>query len=157
MEMTQESPVQIENAAPKQPALPPVQKENAAPMQPALPSVQKENAAPMQPELPPVQKENAGQKEETLPPVTKPSLCSKTTFPDRLKVPKAFKYPERYTSPTDQMMSPVSKRLFGNGRIRKPATADATAATAPLPPSGNPPKPVKIQPQASRNLISIDT
>nr|GMC59468.1 WAS/WASL-interacting protein family member 1 [Ipomoea batatas]GMC67355.1 WAS/WASL-interacting protein family member 1 [Ipomoea batatas] len=93
-----------------------------------------------------------------MPPVTKPSLCSKTTFPDRLKVPKAFKYPERYTSPTDQMMSPVSKRLFGNGRIRKPATAAvATAATAPLPPSGNPPKPVKIQPQASRNLISIDT
>nr|GMC57043.1 WAS/WASL-interacting protein family member 1 [Ipomoea batatas]GMC62210.1 WAS/WASL-interacting protein family member 1 [Ipomoea batatas] len=80
MEMTQESPVQIENAAPKQPALPPVQKENAA---------------PKQPELPPVQKENAAQKEETLPPVTKPSLCSKTTFPDRLKVPKAFKYPER--------------------------------------------------------------
>ncbi|XP_019185208.1 PREDICTED: WAS/WASL-interacting protein family member 1 [Ipomoea nil] len=147
MEMTQESPVQKENAAPKQPALPPVQNENAAAKQPALP---------------PVHNENTAQKQQTLPPpLTKPSLCSKTTIPDRLKVPKAFKYPERYTSPTDQMMSPVSKRLFGNGRTRKPATAAvAAAATAPLPPSGNPPKPVKIQPQtlsSSPNLISIDT
>lgn len=50
----------------------------------------------------------------------------------------------RYTSPTDQMMSPVSKRLFGNGRSRKAA---ATAAV-PLPPSGNPHKALKTQPQA---------
>ncbi|XP_038700908.1 uncharacterized protein LOC119997793 [Tripterygium wilfordii] len=32
--------------------------------------------------------------------------------PERLKVPKAFKYPERYRSPTDLMMSPVSKGLL---------------------------------------------
>ncbi|KAH7848110.1 hypothetical protein Vadar_033907 [Vaccinium darrowii] len=38
--------------------------------------------------------------------------------PDRLTVPKAFKYPERYTSPTDQMMSPISKGLLA--RSRKP-------------------------------------
>ncbi|XP_022741583.1 uncharacterized protein LOC111293107 [Durio zibethinus] len=36
----------------------------------------------------------------------------KTCTPDRLKVPKAFKYPERYRSPTDSMMSPVTKGLL---------------------------------------------
>ncbi|CAK9186010.1 unnamed protein product [Ilex paraguariensis] len=51
----------------------------------------------------------------------------KTGSPYRLKVPKAFKYPERYTSPTDHMMSPVSKGLLA--RSRKPA--------AHLPPSRN--------------------
>ncbi|XP_009596921.1 uncharacterized protein LOC107781294 [Nicotiana tabacum] len=52
--------------------------------------------------------------------------------PDRLKLPKPFKYPERYTSPTDQMMSPVSKRLL-IGRNRKASTL------LPLPPSKNRP------------------
>ncbi|KAK9671348.1 hypothetical protein RND81_12G023800 [Saponaria officinalis] len=41
-----------------------------------------------------------------------PALCT----PDRLKVPKPFKYPERYTSPTDHMMSPISKGLLARSR-----------------------------------------
>ncbi|KAL1338215.1 hypothetical protein HN51_032901 [Arachis hypogaea] len=36
----------------------------------------------------------------------------KPVTPDRLRVPKAFKYPERYTSPTDLMVSPVTKGLL---------------------------------------------
>ncbi|KAF3444860.1 hypothetical protein FNV43_RR14553 [Rhamnella rubrinervis] len=40
----------------------------------------------------------------------------KTVTPDRLKVPKAFKYPERYTSPTDLMVSPVTKGLQARSR-----------------------------------------
>ncbi|XP_027078908.1 uncharacterized protein [Coffea arabica] len=53
----------------------------------------------------------------------------KSVTPSRLKVPKAFKYPERYTSPTDLMMSPVSRGLLA--RSRKPG--------ALLPPSKNQP------------------
>ncbi|CAH9090891.1 unnamed protein product [Cuscuta europaea] len=73
-----------------------------------------------------------------------PSLQPRTpaAVPARLKVPKPFKYPERYTSPTDQMMSPVSKRLLGDGRTRK-AVAAAAAAAAPGPLL--PPKPLKIK------------
>ncbi|XP_062106494.1 uncharacterized protein LOC133817886 [Humulus lupulus] len=44
----------------------------------------------------------------------------KPTTPDRLNVPKAFKYPERYRSPTDSMMSPVTKNLLA--RTRKGAS-----------------------------------
>ncbi|KAM6573005.1 hypothetical protein CsatA_017085 [Cannabis sativa] len=51
----------------------------------------------------------------------------KPTTPDRLNVPKAFKYPERYRSPTDSMMSPVTKNLLA--RTRKGASL--------LPPSKN--------------------
>ncbi|KAK8565992.1 hypothetical protein V6N13_021062 [Hibiscus sabdariffa] len=40
----------------------------------------------------------------------------KTCTPDRLKVPKAFKYPERYRSPTDSMMSPVTKGILARNR-----------------------------------------
>ncbi|CAH9092583.1 unnamed protein product [Cuscuta epithymum] len=80
---------------------------------------------------PQAQKENAV---PTLQPL------SPAAVPARLKVPKPFKYPERYTSPTDQMMSPVSKRLLGDGRTRK-AVAAAAAAAAPRPLL--PPKPVK--------------
>ncbi|GMY12902.1 Hydroxyproline-rich glycoprotein family protein [Fagus crenata] len=40
----------------------------------------------------------------------------KPTTPERLKVPKAFKYPERYRSPTDSMMSPVTKGLLARSR-----------------------------------------
>ncbi|KAJ4975040.1 hypothetical protein NE237_008214 [Protea cynaroides] len=36
--------------------------------------------------------------------------------PDRLQVPEAFKYQERYKSPTDFMMSPVSKGLLARSR-----------------------------------------
>ncbi|KAL5582161.1 hypothetical protein UlMin_014603 [Ulmus minor] len=40
----------------------------------------------------------------------------KPNTPDRLKVPKAFKFPERYRSPTDSMMSPVTKGLLARSR-----------------------------------------
>ncbi|GAB2228660.1 hypothetical protein Droror1_Dr00022783 [Drosera rotundifolia] len=36
--------------------------------------------------------------------------------PVKLKVPKAFKYPERYMSPTDHMISPVSKGILTRTR-----------------------------------------
>ncbi|EOA32930.1 hypothetical protein CARUB_v10016256mg [Capsella rubella] len=36
--------------------------------------------------------------------------------PDRLRVPIAFKHPERYRSPTDAMMSPVTKGLLARSR-----------------------------------------
>ncbi|XAR71296.1 hypothetical protein NMG60_11028493 [Bertholletia excelsa] len=45
--------------------------------------------------------------------------CISGATPDRLKVPKALKYPERYTSPTDLMVSPISKGLLARSR-RKP-------------------------------------
>ncbi|XP_042498999.1 uncharacterized protein LOC122077202 [Macadamia integrifolia] len=50
--------------------------------------------------------------------------------PDPLKVPEAFKHQERYKSPTDFMMSPVSKGLLA--RSRKTGSH--------LPPAENPPK-----------------
>ncbi|XP_043707222.1 uncharacterized protein LOC122656672 [Telopea speciosissima] len=50
--------------------------------------------------------------------------------PDPLKVPEAFKYQERYKSPTDFMMSPVSKGLLARSR--------KTGAHLPL--AENPPK-----------------
>ncbi|KAG9140102.1 hypothetical protein Leryth_021126 [Lithospermum erythrorhizon] len=40
----------------------------------------------------------------------------KTGTPDRLKVPKAFKFAERYTSPTDLMMSPITKGLLARSK-----------------------------------------
>ncbi|KAK9231876.1 hypothetical protein WN943_022117 [Citrus x changshan-huyou] len=47
-----------------------------------------------------------------------PQESRKTNTPDRIKVPKAFKYPEsaRYRSPTDSMMSPVTKGLLARHR-----------------------------------------
>ncbi|CAN4079463.1 unnamed protein product [Withania somnifera] len=75
--------------------------------------------------------------EPKTPPLNRPTIAllnssiKSENTPDRLKVPKPFKYyPERYTSPTDQMMSPVSKRLL-IGRSRKASTL--------LPPSQNRP------------------
>ncbi|KAK6129140.1 hypothetical protein DH2020_037118 [Rehmannia glutinosa] len=49
---------------------------------------------------------------------TQPLTCNsgKIGTPDRLKVPKAFKYPERYTSPTDQIMSPVTRGILARSR-----------------------------------------
>ncbi|KAI3799133.1 hypothetical protein L1987_34423 [Smallanthus sonchifolius] len=44
---------------------------------------------------------------------------AKIATPDRLTVPKAFKYPEMYKSPTDQIMSPVSKGLLARTKSRK--------------------------------------
>lgn len=40
----------------------------------------------------------------------------KSGTPNRLKLPIAFKYPERYTSPTDLMISPISKGLLARTR-----------------------------------------
>ncbi|XP_062029590.1 uncharacterized protein LOC133745519 [Rosa rugosa] len=57
----------------------------------------------------------------------------KTITPDRLKVPKAFKFPERYTSPTDMIMSPVTKGLLARNR----------KGTSLLPPSKNLLKPTQ--------------
>ncbi|KAJ8546228.1 hypothetical protein K7X08_018811 [Anisodus acutangulus] len=74
--------------------------------------------------------------EPKTPPINRPAIVLPNSpiksgnTPERLKVPKPFKYPERYTSPTDQMMSPVSKRLL-IGRSRKTSTL--------LPPSKNRP------------------
>ncbi|KAK4417593.1 hypothetical protein Salat_2172000 [Sesamum alatum] len=47
-----------------------------------------------------------------------PPICNtgKNGTPDRLKLPKAFKYPERYTSPTDQMMSPATRGILARSR-----------------------------------------
>ncbi|KAL9242494.1 hypothetical protein vseg_016486 [Gypsophila vaccaria] len=66
-----------------------------------------------------------------------PGLCT----PDRLKLPKPFKYPERYTSPTDHMMSPISKGLLARTRRGR--------AGALLPPSITPSKIHELQPQAT--------
>ncbi|XP_050380915.1 uncharacterized protein LOC126798117 [Argentina anserina] len=57
----------------------------------------------------------------------------KITTPDRLKVPKAFKFPERYTSPTDKIMSPVTKGLLARNR----------KGSSLLPPSKNMLKPTQ--------------
>ncbi|KAL8471745.1 hypothetical protein ACS0TY_029110 [Phlomoides rotata] len=67
--------------------------------------------------------------EETTP-LTPPPAAAKTPTPDRLKVPKPFKYPERYTSPTDQMMSPVTRGIL----------AISKKGSKLLPPSVNQPK-----------------
>ncbi|XP_075515647.1 uncharacterized protein LOC142550304 [Primulina tabacum] len=60
-------------------------------------------------------------------PKSRSPICSgrKTGTPDRLKVPKAFKYPERYKSPTDQMISPVTRGILARtktGRKLLPPT-----------------------------------
>lgn len=64
--------------------------------------------------------------------------CKPATTPDRLKVPKAFKYPERYRSPTDLMMSPVSRGLLARSR----------KSHVVLPPH-------KIQPQGPQPLLKF--
>ncbi|KAL7190604.1 hypothetical protein ACSBR2_022812 [Camellia fascicularis] len=75
----------------------------------------------------PIQSENTHSDSKCTPPQThrtdqnsQNSGNGTGTMPNRLTVPKAFKYPERYTSPTDLMMSPVSKGLLA--RTRKPGT-----------------------------------
>ncbi|KAJ9173197.1 hypothetical protein P3X46_016360 [Hevea brasiliensis] len=57
----------------------------------------------------------------------------KGSTPDRLKVPKAFKYPERYRSPTDLMVSPITKGLLARNR-------KGDGAGGLLPPSMNQPR-----------------
>ena len=54
----------------------------------------------------------------------------KSSAPYHLQVPKAFKFPERYRSPTDLMISPITKGLLArNGK-----------GGALLPPSLNQPR-----------------
>ncbi|KAH9607254.1 hypothetical protein KSS87_014412 [Heliosperma pusillum] len=55
--------------------------------------------------------------------------CKPLATPDRLSVPKPFKYPERYTSPTDQIMSPISKGLLGKTRRGRAATRLSPSVT----------------------------
>ncbi|CAN7093593.1 uncharacterized protein LOC103840265 [Brassica rapa] len=43
-------------------------------------------------------------------------LMKKIVTPDRLRVPVAFKHPERYRSPTDAMMSPITQGLLARSR-----------------------------------------
>ncbi|KAI7729622.1 hypothetical protein M8C21_003916 [Ambrosia artemisiifolia] len=50
------------------------------------------------------------------------SGSGKIGTPNRLSVPKAFKYPEMYKSPTDQIMSPVSKGLLARTKSLKSST-----------------------------------
>ncbi|XP_065855288.1 uncharacterized protein [Euphorbia lathyris] len=69
----------------------------------------------------------------------------KTNTPDRLQVPKAFKYPERYRSPTDLMVSPVTKGILA--RNRKVASL--------LPPSINHPKVQDVGPEVVSFKIEI--
>ncbi|KAF3654246.1 putative serine carboxypeptidase-like 25-like [Capsicum annuum] len=75
--------------------------------------------------------------EPKTPPLNRPTIVlpnspiKSENTPDRLKVPKPFKYPERYTSPTDQMMSPVSKRLL-IVRSRKASTLLPPSKDRPL-------------------------
>ncbi|XVF16753.1 hypothetical protein REPUB_Repub10bG0059400 [Reevesia pubescens] len=72
----------------------------------------------------PIESENAGLENKTPSQNEKIDLNSqdsgkdlrKPCTPDRLNVPKAFKYPERYRSPTDSMMSPVTKGLLARNR-----------------------------------------
>ncbi|XP_073128896.1 uncharacterized protein [Henckelia pumila] len=69
---------------------------------------------------------------QTTSPKSPSPICSgrKTGTPERLKVPKAFKYPERYTSPTDQMISPVTRGILARSKMGRKL----------LPPSTNQPK-----------------
>ncbi|CAI9109842.1 OLC1v1009753C1 [Oldenlandia corymbosa var. corymbosa] len=70
---------------------------------------------------------------EVIKPQKPASNILKPVTPDRLKVPKAFKYPERYTSPTDLMMSPISRGLLA--RSRKTTAPVPLSLPLPLPPS----------------------
>ncbi|KAL2499871.1 hydroxyproline-rich glycoprotein family protein [Abeliophyllum distichum] len=72
------------------------------------------------PKTPTIQTENSIRDQNTPPPNQKSQtrICNsgKTGTPDRLNVPKAFKYPEKYTSPTDRLMSPVTRVLLARSR-----------------------------------------
>ncbi|PWA48035.1 hypothetical protein CTI12_AA494620 [Artemisia annua] len=47
------------------------------------------------------------------------SPASNTSVPSPLIVPKAFKYPEMYASPTDSIISPVSKDILARTKSKK--------------------------------------
>ncbi|KAF5791966.1 hypothetical protein HanRHA438_Chr09g0412561 [Helianthus annuus] len=58
--------------------------------------------------------------DQTSPPTTPPAPPpSTTTAPTPLVVPKPFKHPEMYMSPTDSIMSPVSKGIFARTKSKK--------------------------------------
>ncbi|KAI3784907.1 hypothetical protein L1987_44015 [Smallanthus sonchifolius] len=65
-------------------------------------------------------------------PPTTPRLNSQapTAAPTPLIVPKAFKYPEMYMSPTDSIMSPVSKGLLARTRSKKSSRQLRNSATS---------------------------
>ncbi|XP_011009399.1 PREDICTED: uncharacterized protein LOC105114531 isoform X4 [Populus euphratica] len=70
----------------------------------------------------------------------------KSSAPYRLQVPKAFKFPERYRSPTDLMISPITKGLLA--RNRKDG--------ALLPPSLNQPKVQDVEVQGEVAAFKIE-
>ncbi|PIN14542.1 hypothetical protein CDL12_12838 [Handroanthus impetiginosus] len=89
------------------------------------PTFDAENKTPNQLNTPPPQNQTKTEK-------TQSPICNsgKNGTPDRLKVPKAFKYQERYTSPTDQMVSPITRGILARSR----------KGSKLLPPSLNQPK-----------------
>ncbi|CAA7038612.1 unnamed protein product [Microthlaspi erraticum] len=67
-------------------------------------------------ESPPLLLSEAGPDHESPPRVSTNEPMKKIVTPDRLRVPVAFKHPERYRSPTDAIMSPVTKGLLARSR-----------------------------------------
>ncbi|XP_076891561.1 uncharacterized protein LOC143543009 [Bidens hawaiensis] len=80
---------------------------------------------------------------------TPASGSAKIGTPNRLTVPKAFKYPEMYKSPTDQIMSPVSKGLLAKSKSMK--------SSARLPPSAAPKQEHKGQGSRFQDLGALKT
>ncbi|KAI3722466.1 hypothetical protein L2E82_33505 [Cichorium intybus] len=74
---------------------------------------------------------------------------AKIATPDRLTVPKAFKYPEMYKSPTDQIMSPVSKGLLARTKSNK--------SSGLMPPSFTKNQQHKIQASKFQDLGALKT
>lgn len=72
---------------------------------------------------------------------------AKIVTPDRLTVPKAFKYPEMYKSPTDQIMSPISKRILARTKSNK--------SSGPLPPTSTTNQQHKIQASKFQDLGAL--
>ncbi|KAI3747994.1 hypothetical protein L6452_10792 [Arctium lappa] len=90
--------------------------------------------------------------QETPPPLQMNSPAggsAKILTPDRLTVPKAFKYPEMYKSPTDQIMSPVSKGLLARTKSNK--------SSGLLPPSSTRNQQHKIQASKFQDSAAIIT
>ncbi|GJS10555.1 hypothetical protein Tco_0367351 [Tanacetum coccineum] len=97
------------------------------------------------------QKSPSTPSQQTPPPLSTNSTSSsvKIATPDRLTVPKAFKYPEMYKSPTDQIMSPISKGLLARTKSKK--------AFGLLPPSVNGIQPHKLQASKFQDLGALRT
>ncbi|XP_071709663.1 uncharacterized protein [Rutidosis leptorrhynchoides] len=80
---------------------------------------------------------------------TPAAASAKISTPDRLTVPKAFKYPEMYKSPTDQIMSPISKGLLDRTKSMKSSTR--------LPPSITRNQQNKIQASKFQDISAVET